>query len=155
VRRWLWWIAWALGIVAAIGIGLVVVGALSRSGVTDAERACALVKRPIAKVFGPSSRLETDEGDCVVDLNGRAVVVHIYGNPVGEGHFRASRRAVAETDRSVADAPVRGGEAFFADRRTTLWAYDPKARIEFALFTSGGPRNRLIELANAVLARSG
>ena len=152
MRRWLWWLPWAVGAVAALAVAAVVVDAVSRGETTDAERACALVEGPVAEAFGPSTPLETDEGDCVVDLGGRAIVVHIYGNRVDERHFVASRRAVEETDRTVADAPVRGGSAFFADRRTTLWAYDPERRVEFALFTGNGGARQLVELANAVLA---
>jgi hypothetical protein len=153
VRRRLWWVPWLLGIVAAIALVAVVVVALARSGVTDAQRACALVRRPAADVFGAGTRLEPDEGDCIVHLTQRVVVVHVYGRDVGEAHFRASRGAVARTDPTVSDAPVRGGEAFFADDRATLWAWDPSTRVEFALFTSGGASRRLVALANAVLAR--
>ena len=144
-----------LGVVVAAGIVAIVVVAVSRDEPTDAEQTCALVRRPAARVFGARARLEPHEGDCIVHLDGRVIVAHVYGRGVGEAHFRASERAVARTDRTVSDAPVRGGEAFFADDRTTLWAWDPQTRVEFALFTSGGASRRLVALANAVLAQRG
>src|SRR5688572_9351966 len=130
----------------AAGIVAVVVVALSRGEPTDAEQTCELVRRPTARAFGATTRLEPHEGDCIVHLDGRAIVAHIYGRGVGEAHFRASERAVARTDRTVSDAPVRGGQGFFADDRTTLWAWDPQTHVEFALFTSRGAADRLVEL---------
>jgi hypothetical protein len=144
-----------LGVVVAAGIVAVVVVALSRGEPTDAEETCALVRQPAVRAFGASTRLEPDEGDCIVHLDGRAIVVHVYGRGVGEAHFRASERAVARTDDTVSDAPVRGGEGFFADDRTTLWAWDPQTRVEFALFTSRGAAGQLVALADAVLAPRG
>jgi hypothetical protein len=154
MRGWAWWLVWIGGIAAVVAVGAIVAVALTRSSETDAEQTCALVARPATDVFGAGTRFETDEGDCVVDFDGRVIVVHVYGDPVPRRHYDESRRGVADTDRSVTDAPVEGGPAFFADRRRTLWVYDPRRRVEFALFTTNGGSDQLVDLANAVLARS-
>jgi len=149
-----WWLPWLLGTAAAIVLATVVVVVVSRDTETDGERACALVGRPAREAFGQSARAHPGEGDCTVATRDEVIVAHVYGDPVGAGHYRASRRAVEESDPSVRDAPVQGGRAFFADRGTTLWVWDPESRIEFALFASGPGSSPLVDLANAVLAAS-
>ena len=148
-------LGWVLVVVAVVAIIAVTVFAILRSGETDADRACALVDGAVADAFGSSTRIEPDGGDCVIHRGRNVIVVHIFEDEATAADFEDSRRAVKETDSSVTDARVSGGDAFFADDRTTLWVWDPDSRLEFGLFTEahGGPR--LVALADRILAGNG